>query len=212
MADNRRPVSRPHTGASRARRTIDVAREDASSLHEYARVPIAFEVREIAEPTRTFGAEPFSFRRRVVRVPWIKDYDVDGGPLAWPSRFDLSRWAFFAARVDGVRVGGAAVVFGALDVEMLAGQNDVALLWDVRVHPQARGRGVGAALVAAAERWSVAEGASWLEVETQNVNAPACRFYERQGFVLREVNPGAYPTLPSEVQLLWYKAISAEER
>ena len=50
-------------------------------------------------------------------------------------------------------------------------------------------------------------GAEWLEAETQNVNVPACRFYERMGFVLREVHPNAYPGLPDEVQLLWYKRV-----
>jgi GNAT superfamily N-acetyltransferase len=186
--------------------TIDVVQEDSASLHEYARVPIAFEVREIVDVIRT-AELAFSLRSREVETPWIKDYDVDGGPLAWPSRFDLSRWAIFAARVDGVRVGGAAVVFAAAEVDMLGGRRDVALLWDIRVRPDMRGRGVGKALVAAAERWSAAQGARWLEVETQNINAPACRFYARQGFAVREVNPLAYPTLPDEVQLLWCKPI-----
>jgi GNAT superfamily N-acetyltransferase len=191
---------------------IEVVQETAASLREYARVPIAFDVREILEAVRPSGAERFSLRSHAVERPWVKDYDVDGGPLAWPSRFDLSLWGFFAARLDGARVGGAAVVFGARDVEMLAGQPTVAVLWDIRVHPDARGRGVGAALVQAVERWTVGQGARWLEVETQNINAPACRFYERQGFELREVNPGAYATLPDEVRLLWYKAIDADRR
>jgi hypothetical protein len=44
-----------------------------------------------------------------------------------------------------------------------------------------------------------------LKVETQNTNAPACRFYARHGFELRVVNRAAYPTLPDEIQLFWYK-------
>jgi ribosomal protein S18 acetylase RimI-like enzyme len=109
--------------------------------------------------------------------------------------------------VAGERVGGAAVVFRAPGVEMLRGRQDVALLWDIRVAPEMRGRGVGAALVAAVEARAAAHGAAWIEVETQNVNVPACRFYERMGFTLREVHPHAYPTLPNEVQLLWHKRI-----
>jgi hypothetical protein len=42
-------------------------------------------------------------------------------------------------------------------------------------------------------------------VETQNVNVAACRFYARQGCVLTAVDPFAYPALPGEIQLLWYK-------
>ena len=133
----------------------------------------------------------------------MKDYDDDGGPEAWPSRFDLSFWRIFAARVNGSRVGGAAVVLRAPDMDMLRGRDDVAILWDIRVDPAFRGQGIGTALIAAVEAWSSAHGAEWIEVETQNVNVPACRFYERQGFVLRDVNRHAYPLLPSEVQLLW---------
>ena len=45
-------------------------------------------------------------------------------------------------------------------------------------------------------------------VEMQNVNVPAGRFYARHGFVLGAVNRGAYPDLPQEVQLLWYKSVA----
>ena len=47
-----------------------------------------------------------------------------------------------------------------------------------------------------------------MKVETQNVNVPACRFYARQGCVLGAINRFAYPDLPDEVQLLWYKTLS----
>jgi GNAT superfamily N-acetyltransferase len=91
---------------------------------------------------------------------------------------------------------------------MLGGRADVALLWDIRVAPSSRGRGVGRALLGAAEAWAQSRDARWLEVETQNINAPACRFYERNGFVLRSVDPFAYPSLPTETQLLWYKRLA----
>ena len=58
---------------------------------------------------------------------------------------------------------------------------------------------------ARAEAWARACGATWLKVETQNVNVPACRFYARQGCVLGAVDRFAYPALPDEVRLLWCK-------
>ena len=67
------------------------------------------------------------------------------------------------------------------------------------------GLGVGSALLAAGESWAQARSAHILKVETQNTNVPACRFYASRGFVLRDVRRGAYPELPTEVQLLWYK-------
>jgi GNAT superfamily N-acetyltransferase len=188
--------------------TVDVEDERAFALTEYATVPIAFAVHEVMHVVEApSGRGTFALQARVIERPYVKDYDADGGPEAWTSRFDLSYWRFFAARVAGERVGGAAVVFRAPDVDMLRGRQDVALLWDIRVAPDVRGRGVGAALVTAIEAWSVAHGAEWIEVETQNVNVPACRFYQQMGFVLREVRPHAYANLPDEVQLLWDKRI-----
>ena len=34
---------------------------------------------------------------------------------------------------------------------------------------------------------------------------PACRFYAKQGCELAAIHRFAYPELPNEVQLLWYK-------
>jgi len=81
-------------------------------------------------------------------------------------------------------------------------------LWDLRVVPEARGRGVGSALFAAAEGWAATRGCRWLKVETQNVNVPACQFYARVGCGLGGISRFAYPDLPDEVRLLWYKSLS----
>ena len=188
---------------------VDVVQESQPDLAEYAGVPIAFEVREIVDiAVDTTQPDRFALRPRPVAVPWMKDYDaLDGGPRGWPARFDLSHWTFFAARAASSRVGGAVVVMRAPDVEMLHGRDDVAVLWDIRVVPAKRGGGIGTALLEAAEAWAIANGARWLEVETQDVNAAACRFYGRRGFVLRTANPTAYPDLPNETQLLWYKEL-----
>ena len=203
--------SRPRTGEPL---TVQVTQESQPDLAEYAAISIAFEVREVARVTvaptqsRTIAIDP-----RPVAVPWVKDYDANGNdPTTWASRFDLSHWAIFAARSRGHRVGGAAVVFRAPDVDMLEGRPDVALLWDIRVAPDARGRGVGSALLAEAEAWAAAHDAAWLEVETQDINVPACRFYARHGFELRASNRDAYQDLPNETQLLWYKPLLSSRR
>ena len=186
---------------------VNVVQESQSDLVGYAAVPISFGVREvmrvIAEPAGGFRLEAAP-----VVSPWTKDYDaLDDGPRAWPERFDVSRWAFFAARIGGERVGAAAVIHGAPDIDMLRGRDDVALLWDIRVVPTARGRGVGGAILNAVEAWARTRGAHSLEVETQDINAPACRFYARHGFELFAVDPDAYPGLPNETQLLWQKPL-----
>ena len=187
---------------------VRVTQESQPDLAEYARIPIAFEVREVVQLPVPLPPNMTALVTCPVAAPWIKDYDAVGDPPStWASRFDLSHWTFFTARADGRVVGGATVVFRAPDVDMLAGRRDVALLWDIRVVPAARGRGVGSALVAEAGAWAASQDAAWLEVETQDINVPACRFYARNGFTLRAVNRGAYPELPNETQLLWYRRL-----
>jgi GNAT superfamily N-acetyltransferase len=91
---------------------------------------------------------------------------------------------------------------------MLEGRRDLAVLWDIRVLSDARGGGIGSALFGAAEKWAESRGYRQLKVETQNINAPGCRFYERQGCMLRAIRHFAYPNLPEEIQMLWYKDLS----
>ncbi len=191
---------------------VEVSEEPAAALGEYASVPIAFEVStafEVAE--RGDGRGGFVLTERRLDAPYVKDYDAVGDehPALWAARFDVSKWGILAARAGGRRVGGAVVAFDTPGLDMLEGRRDLAVLWDIRVSPEARGRGVGAALFGAAEAWARARGCRRLKVETQNVNVPACRFYARQGCVLAAVRRDAYPGLPGEIQLLWYKDISA---
>jgi GNAT superfamily N-acetyltransferase len=185
---------------------IEIRAESPDWIAEYARVPISFEVRSVFDVERTAGG--LELRERAVE-PYVKDYDAEDGqaPHTWPARFDLSRWGFFAAFLDDVRVGGAAVAFDTPEVDLLEGRRDVAVLWDIRVSPAARGRDIGVQLFRAAEAWAVARGCQRLDVETQNVNVGACRFYAQQGCVLREARPFAYPSLPQEIQLLWSKEL-----
>jgi GNAT superfamily N-acetyltransferase len=188
---------------------VDVRQDSQIILPAYAQISIAFEVREALDVLpETESHRRFRLVPRPV-APWVKDYDaIDGGPLTWPTRFDLRHWTFFTAWDDGRLVGGAAIVYRAPDIEMLEGRDDVALLWDLRVAPNARGVGVGRALMDAVDARARSHEASWLEVETQNINVPACRFYAANGFDLRAANRDAYPGVPHEIQLLWYKQLS----
>ena len=191
---------------------IDVGEEPLNALTEYASIPISFQVRRVLDlAVMDGGLGGFVLAERAVDAPYVKDYDaLDGVPMLWPERFDLSRWGLLGARADGRLVGGAAVAFDTPQVEMLEGRHDLAVLWDIRVAPDARGRGVGAALFRAAEAWPAARGCTRLKIETQNVNLPACRFYAAQGCALGAMHRFAYPDLAHEVQLLWYKRLRAD--
>ena len=183
--------------------------EVCDDLVGYATTPISFLVdRMLRVEVPASEVEPVQLDE-VPCIPHWKDYDKEGGnaPTDWPSRFDTSNWRVFSAWSGKKRLGGIVVVHDSPGIDMLEGRDDVAVLWDVRVHPDARGGGVGRALVRRVEDWAGAKACRELKVETQNVNVPACRFYQSCGFELRHAEAGAYPELPDEVMLLWYKRI-----
>jgi GNAT superfamily N-acetyltransferase len=190
---------------------IEVSEEPITALEDYAGIPIAFEVSTVLDVTEKGGGHAeFVLTERALDVPYLKDYDaINGeGPLHWTSRFDMSGWGLFVARVDGQRVGGAVVAFNTPGLDILEDRGDLAVLWDIRVSREARGQGVGSALFLATEAWARDRGCRQLKIETQNINVRACRFYARQGCVLVTANRFAYPKLPDETQLLWYKDLS----
>ena len=193
--------------------SIAVSEEPITALAEYARIPIAFEVNRVLDiAVPALGRAGFVLSdRRIDTEPYVKDYDaIKGeGPLQWVQRFDVSHWGLFTARMEGRLVGGAAVAYDTRALNMLEGRTDLAVLWDIRVAPAARGQGVGSALFQAAEAWAAVRGCLQLKVETQNINVPACQFYARHGCVLEAIHHGAYPGCPQEVQLLWYKDLTS---
>src|SRR5262245_50249625 len=187
--------------------TIETAGIPSQLLAEYAAVPIAFEVTSVLSAQKSTD-RPFVLKERRLELPYVKDYDVIGNrPQDWAARFDTSQWVLFLARNEGQSVGGAAVAFGTPGLDILEGIGNLAVLWDIRVAPACRGRGVGRALFEAAEAWTLARGCVGLKVETQNINVPACRFYAAVGCELRVVREEAYPQCPGEAQFLWYKVL-----
>jgi len=142
-------------------------------------------------------------------APFWKDYDVNPADrmTSFASQHDASNWALIAAFDGARRIGGMLLARDTPTVDMLEGRRDLAVMLDVRVHPDARGLGVGKALFAEASRWANENGCTELKVETQDINVGACRFYAAMGFHLAEVNPHAYPPELNETQLIWRRAV-----
>jgi ribosomal protein S18 acetylase RimI-like enzyme len=190
---------------------IEIRPESADSLAAYATVPIAFQVRSILEvQVLDRGLGGFVLVERACDPAWTKDYDAFEGdaPTHWPKQWDLTNWGILAAFVDGMRAGGCAIAHNTPGVNMLEGRRDLAVVWDLRVAPEYRGRGVGTRLWRAAEAWTRERRSRILKVETQNINVRACRFYAAQGCVLGAMHRHAYRDFPDEVQMLWYKELA----
>jgi [ribosomal protein S18]-alanine N-acetyltransferase len=82
-------------------------------------------------------------------------------------------------------VAGAAVVF-------FHANHRIARLYSIAVAPEARGAGVGAALLAAAERSARARGRERFRLEVRTENAAAQRLYERRGYRVFGTKAGFY--------------------
>ena len=83
------------------------------------------------------------------------------------------------AEVDGALAGVLTYVLGREECEILT------------LHAAEQWRGVGTALVEAVERIAAESSCGRLWLLTTNDNVDALRFYQRRGFRLAQLNPGA---------------------
>ncbi|WP_173915265.1 GNAT family N-acetyltransferase [Halobacillus sp. Marseille-Q1614] len=185
---------------------MQIQQIDLSKLSEYAKVSIAFEVKtklQICPINNGLGG--LQLVERPCRS-YVKDYDLlpDCHPLSWKKQFDLDAWGLFIALENDIYVGGAAVA-----PEMAGFKRGAANLWDLRVQPDARNKGIGGKLLEAVRLWSKERGYRTLMVETQNVNTPACKFYSNKGFVLETIDLHGYgeSLVEDEAKLMWYMDI-----
>lgn len=192
------------------RADIEIQEVGIELLGKYAEIPIRYKVESVFDVQIVKnGLGRMRLREEKVSPSYVKDYDADKdeGPTRWPKRFDTSNWGVFLACKEDGYLGGAVVAYNTPGVHMLDGRDDLAVLWDIRVHPDFRRCGIGTKLFSYAVEWTRKRKCRQLKVETQNVNVPACRFYLKQGCRLGAINRYGYFTDPRfrhEVMLLWY--------
>ena len=184
---------------------VVVRQEPLSALSDYASVPIAFTTTTVLKVEWIAnGLGGVRMVEAPLDQPLTKDFDEDEPVTHWRRSGNISHWGIFAAFSDEHRVGGAVVAHNSPGIHMLEGREDLAVLWDLRVHPSVRRSGVGTRLLDRAIQCARASGCSFLKVESQNTNPAACRFYAKRGLHLGGLRRGVYPEYPDEVQLLWY--------
>jgi ribosomal protein S18 acetylase RimI-like enzyme len=179
--------------------------EGARSLDAYALVPIRFLVTSrLRVRWRDGGLGGIDLAEEPVEPPYWYDYDQFEPPSEWPA---AGMWTYLAAYDDQRRIGGAAVAHRPAWLTSPDAHPGTDWLWDIRVAPEYRGRGVGRALFDAAVRVAAESGAHALAIETQDINVAACRFYARQGCRLEAIHPGVYAHDREQVQLIWYRRL-----
>lgn len=88
------------------------------------------------------------------------------------------RCAFFVAEIDGA-IAGFIHVRRVLDYYT---QREITHVSDIVVAPLAEGRGVGRALMGAAEAWAKQQGHALIQLYVLPENTPARTLYERSGY------------------------------
>ena len=79
---------------------------------------------------------------------------------------------------------------------------------NIAVHPDYRGRGNGAALLAAAMEYAVKRGASEMTLEVRESNLVAQRLYARFGFENQGRRHGYYSDTGEDALLLWNRKLA----
>jgi ribosomal protein S18 acetylase RimI-like enzyme len=117
---------------------------------------------------------------------------------------DRQAVATFLARWHSLRVARRKAVEAPLDHPGLVAEEEDGRLLGVltyivtgaecevlTLHADERRRGVGSALIAEVERIAARAGCTRLRLTTSNDNVDALRFYQRRGFRLAALHPGA---------------------
>jgi streptothricin acetyltransferase len=184
---------------------IDLQEEPIADLRAHAAILNVFESQSIYDVRPVSGG--FKLIERALEVPFRKTYDDCEDPLTWPRELCTAQSVLIAAFFQDRRVGGIVAVVPTPGMLSWPHVPDVAVLWDLRVTSEHRRQSVATSLLDAAQAWGRGRGCAELNVETQNTNLAACKFYMRNGFVLQDARHGAYPRFPEEVQLIWKKRI-----
>ena len=105
--------------------------------------------------------------------------------------------AIFFAEVAGNPVG---------QIKMIPWWNKFAYVEELTIDTEFRGQGIGRALLTHAIEWARHQNFPGITLETQDNNVPACKLYEKCGFVLSGFDLYAYRNFPnaSEIALYWY--------
>lgn len=189
--------------------TITIKEVTKEELQEYAKIPMWHKVSTILKLEKIKGGLGGIIFEEIEVEPYIKDLGKEEKPLMWEKNFDISNWGFFIAYDDDKPVGGACLVYKTEGVNMLNSREDLSVLWDIRVHPDYKGRGIGSMLLSASKNWSKTRNCKQLKIECQTNNVPACRFYAKNGAILGSIDEYAYyEDYDEEVQLIWYLNIN----
>ncbi|WP_297202501.1 GNAT family N-acetyltransferase [uncultured Pluralibacter sp.] len=135
-----------------------------------------------------------------VSEPWRKIYALDIQTLA--NHSDDPHALFRVAETAAGELAGF--------ITASVSWNNFVSVDYIAVDAGQRRSGAAGKLMASVINWAKERDAPGLRLETQNINVPACRFYQRNGFRLGGYDRFLYHAMPEkgEVALFWYQMFS----
>jgi len=171
---------------------IQIRQMDSQSLHQVDQFNRVFTVSSklilnIEESRLIYSISPVP--------PYEKELSVDAED--YTTFVDNPEKVIFFADMQGILAG---------QIKVVPWWNKFAYIEDLIVNPDHRGKGVGRALINSAIDWAKQHHFPGITLEAQDNNVPACRLYEKCGFVLGGFDQYAYKNFiySSEIALYWY--------
>ena len=191
--------------------SFEIKRVGTEMLPTYAGIPESFRVESVlrAAPVDR-GLGGLALERREVKpyVKWAEQHDEASGPTGWPEKYEVDNWGIFMAFEGQEPLGGIAIGADAPGgLRSAFEEDDVAVVWDVRVHPEARRRGIATELFMRGADWARENGFRRLKLEVTSANLPMCLFCIKAGCELAAVHRYGYETVPEasdEAMLIWF--------
>ena len=178
-----------------SRSAIHVCPMDESNMHLVSRHDQPYRV--YGRMLLSFINGHWSYTEELFDTSYIKRFPEED--LALPDYLSLPDKTVLLAFADGDLAG---------TIRLSRAWNLYAFIDDIGVFPDYRRKGVGAALMAAAQGWASQHGLKGLALEMQDINLDAAHFYEACGFEIGGVNTMLYRNFGlEEIAVFWYKPI-----
>lgn len=142
----------------------------------------------------TFENNIWTYTVETLAEPYLKKYEEDDVDSSYMNEDGKVVFLYYA---ENICIGR---------VKVRSNWNGYALIEDIAVAKDYRKNGVGRALLNKAVEWAKNQQLGGLMLETQDVNVSACRFYERNEFVIGAVDTMIYSNLSTanEMAIFWY--------
>ncbi len=176
---------------------------NTENLNKYQEISIAFTSDTVLDfEAIDNGLGGFKVIERKVE-PFKKDYDDDGDVSSSIINFDLSNWKMIAIEEDNKFIAGAIIAFNTKGINLLRGRDDLFVVWDIRINENYRYQGLGTKIFDYIKKIAKENGVNEIQIETQNNNVNACRFYKNQGASIIKIDKQAYSDYKDETQIIW---------